>query len=207
VYVADTWNHRVQYFDPNGKFLGQWGRLGDAKGRIDTDPGVFWGPRSIAISPDGDVYVTDTGNKRVQVFGLDGSFKRMFGGDGNSPGQFKEQVGIALDAQGNVWVADTWNLRIQKMKSTGEPLAQIPLTGWESQSVGNKPYLAVDAQGRVIASFPEQGRLVVFGADGQRVKEVPLQGNGSPIGVTVAPDGRLLVADGRANVVYALPSP
>jgi sugar lactone lactonase YvrE len=208
VYVADTWNHRVQYFDPSGKFLGKWGRLGDAKGRTDADQGVFWGPRSIAISPSGELYVTDTGNKRIQVFGLDGSFKRMFGGEGNAPGQFKEEVGVALDAQGNVWVADTWNARIQKLSPNGDPLAQIAVpTGWQSQSVSNKPYLAVDAQGRIIASFPEQGRLVVFSVDGQQIKEVPLQVNGSPVGVAVAPDGRLLVANAKANVVESLPSP
>jgi uncharacterized protein (TIGR03663 family) len=205
VYVADTWNHRVQYFDPSGKFLGKWGHLGDAKGRTDADPSVFWGPRSIAISPGGDVFVTDTGNKRVQVFGLDGAFKRMFGGDGNAPGQFKEEVGVALDAQGNVWIADTWNGRIQKLSSNGEPLAQIAVSGWESQNVTNKPYLAVDAQGRIFASFPEQGRLVMYGADGQQLKEIPLPG-GVPIGVSVAPDGRVLVADARGNVVDALPS-
>jgi uncharacterized protein (TIGR03663 family) len=208
VYVADTWNHRVQYFDPSGKFLGKWGRLGDAKGRIDGDQGVFWGPRSIAISSPGEVYVTDTGNKRIQVFDLDGTFKRMFGGDGSAPGQFKEQVGVALDAQGNVWVADTWNARIQKLSPTGDPLAQIAVpTGWQSQNVSNKPYLAVDAQGRVIASFPEQGRLVVFGTAGEQIKEVPLQGNGSPVGVALGPDGRLLVANARANIVESLASP
>ncbi len=208
VYVADTWNHRIQYFDSSGKFLGKWGKLGDAKGRTDTDQGVFWGPRSIAISPAGEVYVTDTGNKRVQVFGLDGSFKRMFGGDGNAPGQFKEEVGIALDAQGNVWVADTWNNRIQKLSPNGDPLAQIAIpNGWQSQSVSNKPYLAVDAQGRVIASFPDQGRLVMFGPDGQQLKEIPTQDNSSPVGVAVAPDGRVLVAEARGNVVESLPSP
>jgi uncharacterized protein (TIGR03663 family) len=207
VYVADTWNHRVQYFDPNGKFIGKWGKLGDAKGRTDADQGVFWGPRSIAISQSGDVYVTDTGNKRVQVFGLDGNFKRMFGGEGNAPGQFKEQVGVALDRDGNVWVADTWNARIQKLSPTGEPLAQIPVTGWESQNVTNKPYVAVDAQGRVIATFPEQNRLAVYAPDGQLLKQISLQGNGAPVGVAVAGDGRLLVADARGNVVDALPSP
>ncbi|MGI9148658.1 MAG: flippase activity-associated protein Agl23 [Chloroflexota bacterium] len=206
VYVADTWNHRVQFFDPTGEFLGKWGRLGDAKGRTDADPGVFWGPRSIAINPDGDVYVTDTGNKRVQVFGLDGSFKRMFGGQGSAPGQFREQVGVALDSEDNVWIADTWNARIQKLSPTGEALAQIAVSGWESQSVTNKPYIAVDAQGRIVASFPEQARLVVYGANGEQLKEIPLQGS-SPIGVGVSPDGRILVADARGNVVDALPSP
>jgi sugar lactone lactonase YvrE len=132
----------------------------------------------------------------------------MFGGDGNAPGQFKEEVGLALDAQGNVWVADTWNNRIQKLSPNGDPLAQIAIpNGWQSQSVSNKPYLAVDAQGRVIASFPDQGRLVMFGPDGQQLKEIPTQDNSGPVGVAVAPDGRVLVAEARGNVVESLPSP
>jgi DNA-binding beta-propeller fold protein YncE len=169
---------------------------------------VFWGPREVAINSGGDVYVTDTGNKRVQVFGLDGTFKRMFGGTGSGPGQFNEQVGLSLDNQGNVWVADTWNSRIQKLSPTGDPLASIPVpNGWESQAVTNKPYLAADAQGRVIASFPDQGRLVMFGADGQQLKELALPTGTTPVGVAVAPDGRILVADARGNVVDSLPSP
>jgi uncharacterized protein (TIGR03663 family) len=208
IYVADTWNHRIQYFDPSGKFLGKWGRLGDAKGSATTDPGVFWGPREIAISPAGEVFVTDTGNKRVQVFGLDGTFKRMFGGAGSGPGQFNEQVGISLDNQGNVWVADTWNKRIQKLSPNGDPLGSIPVPdGWDSQAVTNKPYLAAAADGRVVASFPDQGRVVVFGPDGQQPKELSLPGGTTPVGVAVAPDGRLLVADARGNVVDSLPPP
>ncbi len=208
VYVADTWNHRVQYFDPTGKFLGKWGQLGDAKGSTSTQPGVFWGPREIAINPSGEVYVTDTGNKRVQVFGLDGTFKRMFGGAGSGPGQFNEQVGLALDNQGNVWVADTWNNRIQKLSPTGDALASIPVpSGWESQAVTNKPYIAVDGQGRVYATFPDQGRVTVFGTDGQPIKDLTLPSGTTPVGVAIAPDGRILVADARGNVVDSLPPP
>ena len=207
VYVADTWNHRVQYFDPSGKFLGKWGRLGDAKGSTTDLPSVFWGPRAIAISDAGEVFVTDTGNKRVQVFGLDGGFKRMFGGTGDGPGQFNEEVGLTLDAQGNAWVADTWNNRIQKLSPSGDPLLQIAVpSGWGSQAVSNKPYVAVNAQGRIIATFPEQGRVVVFDAEGQQLQEIPMQG-GSPVGVAVGSDGRLLVADARGNVVESLSSP
>jgi DNA-binding beta-propeller fold protein YncE len=207
VYVADTWNHRIQYFTPEGKFLGKWGSLGDAKGRTDTQEGVFWGPRSIAISRADEVFVTDTGNKRLQVFSLEGSFKRMCGGEGNAPGKFREQVGVAIDTQGNLWVADTWNGRIQKLSANCDPLSEIPMSGWESQNVGNKPYVAVDAQGRVFASVPDQGRLAVFGPGGQRLNDIALPGNGAPIGVAVAPDGRVLVADWRGNVVDALPGP
>jgi len=207
VYVADTWNHRVQYFDPNGTFLGKWGRLGDAKGRTDTEQGVFWGPRSVAVSAAGEVYVTDTGNKRVQVFDLQGNFKRMFGGEGPAPGQFREEVGLTLDKDGNVWVADAWNSRVQKLDPNGQPLLQVLVPpGWESQNVANKPYVAIDPEGEIIISYPEQSRLVVLSQTGATLKELALNGT-APIGVAVSPDGRVWTADARGNVIYALPAP
>ncbi len=208
VYVADTWNHRVQRFDSSGQFLGKWGRLGDAKGRADADDGVFWGPRSIAITADGEVYVTDTGNKRVQVFGLDGTFRRMFGGEGSDPGQFREPVGIALDAADHVWVADAWNHRIQELDTRGQPLAAFPMaTGWESQSVSNKPYLAVDRSGRIFATLPDLGQVAVLGGDGGLVKTIQLGPASSAVGVALSPDGHVVVADARGNVVVAEPAP
>ena len=158
VYVADTWNHRVQYFDPSGKFLGKWGRLGDAKGSADTDPGVFWGPRAIAISPAGEVYVTDTGNKRVQVFGLDGTFKRMFGGDGSAPGQFNEQVGLSLEPRATSGWPTPGTAASRSSSPNGEPLAaDCRSSGWESQNVTNKPYLAVDGDGQCHRQLPGAG--------------------------------------------------
>jgi streptogramin lyase len=57
----------------------------------------------------------------------------------------------------------------------------------------------------VIASFPDQARVAVFGAEGQELQEVPLPAGTSPVGVAVAPDGRILVADARGNVVDSLP--
>lgn len=62
VYVADTYNHRVQVFSNDGAFLGQWGSYGSA-------PGQFYRPSGIAVGPDGRIYVSDTWNGRVQVFG------------------------------------------------------------------------------------------------------------------------------------------
>ncbi|MBV9355493.1 MAG: NHL repeat-containing protein [Chloroflexi bacterium] len=208
VYVADTWNHRVQYFDPSGKFLGKWGQLGDAKGSATDSPNVFWGPRAIAISPQGEVYVTDTGNKRVQVFGLDGSFKRMFGGAGSNPGQFNEPVGLALDADGNVWVADAWNDRVQELDPQGKPLAQFSgPAGWTSQSVTNKPFLTVDGQGQIALTNPDAGQIVVYGTDGTQRSTVQLGAGSSAVGLTVAPDGRLVVADARGSSVVSEPAP
>ena len=67
VYVADTWNHRIQNFTAEGKFIKMWGYFGQAE-----SPDAFWGPRDLAIDADGNVYVTDTGNKRIVIFDSDG---------------------------------------------------------------------------------------------------------------------------------------
>ena len=63
VYVADTWNHRVQKFTADGKFVKMWGYFGQGE-----KPDAFWGPRGLAVDAQGRVYVMDTGNKRIVVF-------------------------------------------------------------------------------------------------------------------------------------------
>lgn len=202
VYVADTWNHRVQRFDGSGKFLGKWGGFVDAKGGLDVRPGSFWGPRKVAVAPDGRVLVTDAGNKRVQVFESDGRFVTMFGGEGTDPGALREPVGLAVDAAGSVYVADTWNRRIQKFDSSYRPVAQIPISDWEGQSVANKPYLAVDNQGFIYYTDPEKARFSVLSPSGNLEGSRGAAGSdpssfNNPTGIAVSGSGEVYVADTR----------
>ncbi len=110
VYVADTWNHRIQHFAADGRFLGMWGTFGQAESQA-----AFWGPRDVAVDATGRVYVSDTGNKRIAVFDEDGNPLGEIGEPAGGPlrGQLDEPVGIALGVDGLVYVADTWNSRIQ----------------------------------------------------------------------------------------------
>jgi len=77
IYVADGMgaNNRVAKFDKDGRFIKHWGSTG-------TEQGQFRGVKAIAIDAQGDVYVADVGNKRIQVFDGDGTFKRQFAGVG-----------------------------------------------------------------------------------------------------------------------------
>lgn len=62
VYVADTDNHRIQYFTGNGSFLGKFGSRGSGEGQ-------FRQPSDVAFSTSGArLYVADTGNYRIQYF-------------------------------------------------------------------------------------------------------------------------------------------
>ncbi|MCC7106407.1 MAG: TIGR03663 family protein [Chloroflexi bacterium] len=208
VYVADTWNHRIEKFDRTGKLLLKWGSFADTRGQVNDRPGQFWGPRDIAIGPDGSVYISDTGNKRVQVFDDQGRFLRSFGGEGADPGKFREPVGLAF-AGSDLLVADTWNNRIQRLDPTGKPLAQYPFSGWEGQATSNKPYLATDRQGRILAAVPNRGTLIVLNADGTPAATLQVTagaGTGQPVGVAMDPDaGQVYAADSTGGVVVRQP--
>ena len=72
IYVADGYgNSRVAKYDRNGKWIRNWGSRG-------SGPGQFNIVHGIAIDAQGNVYVGDEGNKRVQVFDTDGTFKTQF---------------------------------------------------------------------------------------------------------------------------------
>jgi streptogramin lyase len=61
IYVADTFNDRVQVFNPSGVFQSTFGSFG-------TGNGEFSSPYGIAVGSRGNIYVADTANNRVQVF-------------------------------------------------------------------------------------------------------------------------------------------
>ena len=77
LYVVDTEKQNVAVFDAdNFKFLRTVG--GPPKSLGDEDPGTFSKPTNVAVDKEGDVYVTDTLNNRVQIFDADGKFISMF---------------------------------------------------------------------------------------------------------------------------------
>lgn len=165
VYVADTWNHRIQVFTARGEYVDSFGTFGQAE----TSFG-FWGPRDVAVDTNGQLYLTDTGNKRVVVVDSNLQFVGDFGGFGLDPGFLDEPVGIGVDGQGLVYVADTWNQRIQVFDPADGlflPVRQWDIEGWYGQSLENKPYLDVNDQGVTCATDPEGYRVLCFNAEGE----------------------------------------
>ena len=115
LYVADTNNNRIQKFeiisyDNTLSWVASWG-AGGGDGTAGSGNGQFSHPRSIAADHDGNIYVTDTGNQRIQVLDTDGDFVRAFGVStpASDPLYLSGPIGIDVDAAGDVYVTDLDN--------------------------------------------------------------------------------------------------
>jgi len=162
LYVVDTQQDQVIVYDADTyKLLRRIGTGG--KNHTLTSPGDFGAPQGVALDADGNVYVTDTLNDRVEIFDADGAFISTFGKNGDGPGYFTRPKGIAIDSDGHIWVADEVQDRLQVLNKEGQVLTYIgykhgDLPGQFQALVG----VAIDKNNRVFTTEQYPGRLQEF---------------------------------------------
>jgi len=81
---------------------------------------AFHIPSDIAIDDQGNIYILDAGNHRIQKFGPDGKYITTLGNRGQGPGEFYLPISLDLDPDGYLYVSDPQNQRIQILKPDGE---------------------------------------------------------------------------------------
>ncbi len=200
IYVADTWNHRVQKFDPQGKPILQWGRYAQVAAREQGGQGAFFAPRDIAIGAGDRIYVSDTGNQRVQAFDKTGYFLGEFGGAGSDLSLMDQPFGVAMTAGGSVLVADTRNRRVDEFSDSGIFMRQWPVLAWSGVDADEQPFLAA-ADAVVYVGDPLHGRVLAFTPEGNvlwALKDADVLQR--PSGMVVH-DGILYVVDAQASQV------
>jgi DNA-binding beta-propeller fold protein YncE len=210
IYVADTWNHRIQKFDADFQFVGAWGGPFVEVGDREPEPLELFGPRDITVDGEGNLWVTDTGNKRVLKFSPDGEVMGAFGREGDGRGEFREPVGIDAGPAGDIYVADAWNRRIQRFDSDFNYLGEFAVETWGSQEVTAKPYLTVLDNGDVIAGDPANGNVLIYSGDGELLATWGLPAGpgglgGRPVGIVAVAGTEVFVSDGAASEVRRLP--
>jgi DNA-binding beta-propeller fold protein YncE len=99
VYVADTWNCRIQVFNPDGRFLRTFGSQG-------ARPGQFVRPKGVGVDSEGHVYVADAGFSNFQIFTPEGKPLMFVGSAGDAPGQFMLPAGMAVDHQNRIYITE-----------------------------------------------------------------------------------------------------
>jgi len=161
VYVVDTGAETVFVFDAdNFKLLRKLG--GPAKKLNDDDPETFAKPTNVAVDKDGNVYISDTLNNRIQIFDADGKFISMFGKAGDAPGTFQRPKGIAIDSDGHIWVVDASQSNVQIYDKEGHLLAFFGYGGGLPGQFGLPAGIAIDKNNRVVVSDQVRGRIQVF---------------------------------------------
>jgi|HubBroStandDraft_2_1064218.scaffolds.fasta_scaffold00208_2 hypothetical protein len=121
VWVSDYSNDRIEEFSPAGKFIRACGSKGSGEGQ-------FNGPTGIAINPTnesrgGYIYVSDSGNGRIEVFSPTCKYSESFGTSGSENGQLSDPMGLTFGVSYTyethiLAVADSGNNRIEMFKGT-----------------------------------------------------------------------------------------
>ncbi len=173
IYIVDTGNHRIQKFDPDGKYLATIGRQGQG-------PGEFYYPSWLDIDAEGNLYVSDPHNNRIQILtpegkelktvkfidGLVGNaylttsgnlimgppvMRFRFGGEGDEP-QEPPKLVKELDLEGKV------------RKEFGE---SRDFNDELLNTMANEVIVTVDDAGQIYLAFPAQNRIEKLAADGR----------------------------------------
>jgi hypothetical protein len=119
VWISDVGRHVVEKYTPQGKCLLTLGTV-DHPG---MDEKHFYLPTDMALSPTGDVFVSDGyGNARIVHFDRNGKFVKAWGRLGSKPGEFSLPHAMAIDSQGRLYVADRNNVRVQVFSQQGKLL-------------------------------------------------------------------------------------
>ncbi|XP_019628614.1 PREDICTED: tripartite motif-containing protein 2-like [Branchiostoma belcheri] len=180
-----------------------------------SGPGQFNGPFGVTVSDEGEIFVADRGNQRIQIFTLQGTFVRQFPTVVSGEQEMYPQD-VAMDGEGNLWVVGrTGNLWVVGRTDSADFAVQYNKQGrvlrkFDLQKTGWMREVAVDTRRNHILttqttgdSDNPHGEVLVFRPDGTLVRTVgQQQGMEWPRYITVDGEGNILVSDRRNHCVF-----
>ena len=198
VYVMRA-DAMIYKYDPTGKLLTQWGGPGSGEGQFKIRDGAYFA-LNLAVDAEGNVFVVDIGNFRIQKFDANGKFLTQWGSPGKEPGQFSRGWAIAVDSKGNVYVGDEGNQRVQKFDGDGNFLTQWGKFGPKDDEFYSIYSVDVDYADNVYVGDYFQEEVKKFDSNGNLLMAWDSCGPGVP-GETIRP---IAFAFDDRNNVYML---
>jgi tripartite motif-containing protein 71 len=165
-----------------------------------TGKGQFQTPRDISVDNEGNIYVVDSRNHRIQKFSATGSFIMAWGKDGEKKGEMHEPCGMDIGPDGNIYLIDTWwnryKGRIEVFDPNGKFLREL---GTEKGMFGPRD-LAVDTDGNIYVADTGGCKIEKFDKNGANVATFGKRGKNSlefdePVGIAMGPDNNIYICD------------
>ena len=159
-YLTDVSRQQIVILDREGNEVLSFGRFGR-----EGKPGELNYPNGLAVDENGQIYVADTNNSRIQIFNKDGEFLASWlGNDGDGSGVFTAPMNIALDRKNNLYVADPITYRIIVLNFEGK-VSYIIKNVPEGKNIGSFSLpsgVYVDSNDQLFVSDTGNRRLVVY---------------------------------------------
>ena len=186
LYVADSFNHRVQKLTSSGNFLHKFGQWGSGQRE-------FHWPVGVIIDSNNKLIVSDEGNHRIQIFNENGGWLLTIDGKGSGNHSFQSPCGLALDPQGNIHVAAQGSNTIKVFTREG---VYVRMYGDPNGPNG----ITLDDKGYSLVSEYSGNCLSIYYPEGNKI--LTMQNLKNPCGTALDPrDGSVFIANYGAYTV------
>ena len=122
-------------------------------------PSEFNRAEGLSLDAAGKLYVADSCNHRVQVFGGEGTFLREHGGPGTASGEFSYPYDVRVDEQGRQYVCEFGNSRVTVLDADDQVLEILGGAGSAPGQFNNPWSLALDSQGNLYVADSKNHRV------------------------------------------------
>lgn len=207
LYIADRENHRVRRLGVDGKILtvAGTGVAGAMTAATAATAAPLNQPSSVAVDPEGAVWVIDAGNRAVRRFWPGGRME-----PGLTTG-LRNPTGLAIDAAGNLYIADAGQHRVLSYSPRDGSLAPVAGTGVAGNGGDGKAPLLAELNRPTGLAFDADGQLLICDTGNSRIRRVtsagliePYAPTGfiEPTGIVADRDGVYLTDTGAHRVVW-----
>jgi sugar lactone lactonase YvrE len=186
--------------DGNGEqpaFVSSFGAEGAGNGQLKH-------PADLAVDPNGNLWIADENNNRIEKFNEKGEYAAKYGALGSGNGQLSHPTALEVDSKGNLWVADTGNNRVEEFNEKGEYVAKFGSAGTSSGQLSSPEGIAIDPKGNIWVADTHNNRLQKFSEKGTVLKIIGSKGSSpglfnEPSGIDISGEGNIWVADAANN--------
>lgn len=171
-------------------------------GSAGSGNGQFSRPGAMAVDGQGNLWVVDSNDNRVEKFNEGGGYLSQIKPEASSKCALSRPTAVAINAAGNLWVTDSGHKRVVELSPAGACLGEFGgagLTGGKFAGSGPEA-IAIDYHGNIWVADTYGGRLEKFNENGVFVRSVATKGKGpeqlgQPDGIAIAPGGNVFVTD------------